>query len=149
MAGTADAPELVRVINAAFGPAEAFFIDGDRIGLEEVRAKLETGVFLLEERLGGCVYVELRGELAYFGLLSVDPARQGSGLGKLLIAAAEQHAAGHGCRIMEIHVVNLREELPGYYGRLGYAETGEEPFPADVTTKLACHFIVMEKQLRR
>ena len=147
LAEAADAPALVRVINAAFGPAEAFFIDGDRIAVEEVRAKLIAGVFLVEEFLGGCVYVELRGERAYFGLLSVDPARQGSGLGKQLISAAEQYAADRECHTMEIHVVNLREELPGYYSGLGYTVTGEESFPAHVTTKVPCYFIVMEKQL--
>jgi GNAT superfamily N-acetyltransferase len=146
-AGGEDAAELVRVINAAFGPAEDFFVEGDRIDLAGVRAYLEKGVFLVEAGMGGCVYVELRGERAYFGLLSVDPARQGSGIGKLLIAAAESYAREHGCHFMDIRIVNLREELPAFYGRLGYVAAGEEAFTEAAATKLPCHFIVMEKRL--
>src|SRR5215831_19478731 len=83
-----EAPDVMRVINDAFRPAESFFVEGDRIGLEQVREHFGKGVFLVTEDLGGVVYVELRGERAYFGLLSVDPAKQGSGMGKKLIAAA-------------------------------------------------------------
>ncbi len=43
--------------------------------------------------------------------------------------------------------MNLREELPAYYTKLGYAETGASPFPAEVQTKLPCHFIEMSKIL--
>ena len=73
-AGRHEAAEIVRVINAAFNPAESFFVDGDRIDLEQVLHYFDKGVFLAAEEMAGCVYVELRGERAYFGLLSVDPA---------------------------------------------------------------------------
>ena len=43
--------------------------------------------------------------------------------------------------------VNLREELPPWYGRLGYRATGTEPFSRHERTTLPCHFIVMSKQL--
>ena len=143
----AEAEAIVRVINAAFYPAESFFVDGDRIGIDEVRHKLHKGAFLVTDDLGGCVYVELRGERAYFGLLSVDPARQKSGIGKRLVAAAEDYARERGCRFMDINVVNLRVELPAFYRGLGYEETGTEPFPADSPTKLPCHFVCMAKPL--
>ncbi len=146
-AGTEDAAALVDVINAAFRRAEAFFIEGDRIDLAQVHAYLQKGVFLVEAELGACVYVELRGARAYFGLLSVDPERQGSGLGKALIQAAEAYAREHGCGHMDIRIVNLRAELPAFYERLGYVETGTEPFTAGVPTKLPCHFLAMEKCL--
>ena len=48
---------------------------------------------------------------------------------------------------MEIHVVDLRRELPPLYRRLGYVEVGTEPFPDAEQPKLACQFIVMEKPL--
>jgi GNAT superfamily N-acetyltransferase len=143
-----EAAELMRVINAAFKPAEAFFVEGDRISLAQVRAHFATGVFLAMDDLSGCVYVELRGERAYFGLLSVDPARQGAGAGKRLIAAAEDYARKRGCRFMDIHVVNLRTELPPFYRALGYVETGTEEFHGeDAPTKLPCHFLLMTKPL--
>ncbi|HTS60834.1 MAG TPA: GNAT family N-acetyltransferase [Candidatus Acidoferrales bacterium] len=143
-----EAPEVMRVINAAFKPAESFFVDGDRIDLEQVRAFFEKGVFLVTDDLSGCVYIELRGPRAYFGLLSVDPARQGNGVGKRLITQAEEYARAHGSRFMDIRVVNLRVELPPFYRSLGYLETGTEEFPSgESPTKIPCHFVCMSKAL--
>jgi GNAT superfamily N-acetyltransferase len=141
-----EASAVMRVINAAFKLAESFFVDGDRIDLAQVREHFDKGVFLVTDDLAGCAYVEVRGERAYLGLLSVDPARQGRGMGKRLIAAAEEYAREHGCSAMDIRVVNLREELPPYYRALGYVETGTEEFHGE-PTKMACHFVCMSKRL--
>jgi len=146
LADISEAPEVMRVINAAFKPAESFFVDGDRISLEETREHFADGVFLVTEDLSGVVWVELREPRAYFGLLSVDPSRQGSGVGKKLIAAAEAYAREHACAHMDIHVVNLRTELPPFYRALGYAETGTEEFHGE-PVKMPCHFVVMSKEL--
>lgn len=145
----ADAEKLTQLINRAF-LVERFFLDGDRLDLPQVVERLKTGVFLIEDisgEMAACVYVELRGERAYFGLLSVEPARQGAGLGRRLIVAAEDFARAAGCGAMDILVVNLREELPPFYRKLGYVETGRSPFPEHVSTKLPCHFIEMRKAL--
>jgi GNAT superfamily N-acetyltransferase len=150
MASLADAERITSLINRAFRLAEEFFIDEDRINLESVRNFFETGKFLLAECDGipaACVYVELRVDRAYLGLLSVDPARQHSGLGSLLMDAAEAFCRALACCFMDIHVVNLREELLGFYRRRGYVETGTRPFPADLQTKVPCHFIEMSKPL--
>ena len=141
-----EATEVMRVINAAFKPAEAFFVHGDRINLDQVREHFGKGVFLVTYDLRGAVYVELRGLRAYFGLLSVDPARQRGGVGKKLIAAAEEYARTNGCAHMDIHVVNLRVELPPFYRSLGYNETGTEEFHGE-PVKMPCHFVVMSKAL--
>jgi len=145
-----DAAAIVRVINLAFRAAESFFIEGDRITPEILRPMLDKGNFLLAEDaagLVGCVYVELRGERAYFGLLAVDPTRQHRGLGRRLIDETENHARAAGCRVMDLRIVSLREELPPFYRRLGYVETGTAPFPEEVKSKLPCHFVVMSKPL--
>ena len=144
-----DAQPIVQLINAAF-QVERFFIDSDRIAVDEVLEKLRTGKFILapgENALAACAYVELRGERAYVGLLSVDPARQRSGLGAQLMQAAESHCRENGCAFVDLLIVNLREELPRFYRRLGYVETGTEPFPSDVPTKRQCYFIRMTKPL--
>ena len=77
-----DAEALTALINAAFRKAESFFVDGDRVTSDFVRASLKKGTFLVIEegrKLSGCVYVEINGDRAYLGLLSVDPENQRSG----------------------------------------------------------------------
>ncbi len=145
----ADAEALTALINRAF-QVEKFFLDSDRITLDQLHAHLRSGLFFVVEdadELAACVYVELRGERGYFGLLSVDPSRQRGGFGRRLIAAAEEHCRQAGCVHMDMTIVNLREELPAFYDKLGYAEIGTSPFPPEVGTKLPCHFVRMSKPL--
>ena len=80
-------------------------------------------------------------------MLSIDPARQHQGLGPRLIDAVEARARELGCRFMDIHIVNLREELPGYYRRFGYVESGTLPFSDPERSTQPCYFIVMSKPL--
>ncbi|MCA1576211.1 MAG: GNAT family N-acetyltransferase [Acidobacteria bacterium] len=150
IADSADDEKITEVINAAFKIAEEFFVDGNRITLEEVQRHRASGAFLIAESddaIDGCVYVEPRGERAYLGLLSVDPARQQGGLGSRLMEAAEEYCRERGARFMDIYIVNLRTELPVFYERRGYVENGTTPFPADVPTKQPCHFINLTKPL--
>jgi ribosomal protein S18 acetylase RimI-like enzyme len=144
-----DAKNIARVVNAAFRP-ERFFIDADRTSPDKVLALLQKGKFLLAEESGelvGCVYVELRGERGYFGMLAVNPEKQRSGLGKQLVAAAEEDCRSNGCLVMDLTIVNLRKELPGLYRHLGYMESGILPFPSDQHANQPCHLIQMSKPL--
>jgi GNAT superfamily N-acetyltransferase len=145
----ADASAIARLVNAAFRP-ERFFIDADRTNPEKVGALLQKGKFLMHLEdgvLAGCVYIELRGERGYFGLLAVDPQRQRSGIGARLIAAAEQHCRSSGCRFMDLTFVNLRQELSAYYQQFGYVANGTLPFPADQVAKVPVHLVQMSKPL--
>jgi len=146
-----DLPALTALINLAF-KVEAFFIARDRLTPEESLAYFQKGRFLLAEddgALAGVVYVELRGDRSYFGLLSVDPSLQKSGLGRRLIAAAEEFAREMGAHHMDITVVNLRTELPPFYRKLGYVDDGTEPVRAEMVPRLLepAHFIKMTKPL--
>lgn len=150
VATAADAPKITAVINAAFRVAEEFFIDGNRITQAEVEEKLTKGAFLLADadgKLNGCVYVEMRGERSYLGLLSVDPTTQQSGLGSRLMIEAERYCRERGSHAMDIVIVSLRDELPAFYEKRGYIENGTSPFPEDVPTKIPAHFINMSKSL--
>ncbi len=150
VAGSADAPRLAALINDAF-QVEAFFKIGDRTSADDIVDLMREGEFLVLEDAGdglaGGVYLSCRGERAYFGMLSIDPSKQGKGLGRRLIEAAEARARERGCRFMDIHIVNLREELPAYYRRFEYAEQGTLPFSEPGRASRPCHFIVMTKAL--
>ena len=150
IAEPSDARQIMAVINSAFRVAEEFFCGEDRITLEEVERLFTTGTFLIAEIdrvLAGCVYVELRDDRSYLGLLSVDPSQQQSGMGSFLLNAGEKYCREHGATFMDIYLVNLRTELFPFYRKRGYVETGTHPFPPEVPTKFPCHFITMAKQL--
>jgi GNAT superfamily N-acetyltransferase len=145
-ATAADVPALHTLVHGAYrGESarrgwthEADLLDGNRIDratLAAVVADRSQTVLLAErgDRLVGCVQVTDRGRgLAYLGMLTVDPAVQGGGLGRALIAAAEAEArARFRARKMEMTVIVQRSELIEWYGRRGYRPTGEtRPFPA-------------------
>ena len=146
----ADMERLARLINAAF-VVEQPFIEGERINPAGVREYMAKGKFLVAEDsagLAGCVYVELRGERAYLGLLGVEPPRQGRGLGRKLMEAAEDYFRAAGCRAIDLRIISPRTPLPAFYAHLGYEQTGTAPFPPDVPVKVPCHYILMSKKLR-
>jgi len=149
----ADLPGLARLINAAYR-VEEFFLRGPRTTEPELRDKLEApeGAFLVIDgqapgELAGAVYVELRGSRGYFGLLSVDPGRQGEGLARLLVNAAEAHCRAAGCVALDIDVVNLRVELPAFYAKFGFLPVSTAPFPTQDKLSQPAHLIVMSKPL--
>jgi len=151
LAVAAETVRLIPLINSAFS-VETFF-DGTRTDAARLAATMRKGSILMAEdgegRLLGCVYVEVRGKRGYLGQLAVDPARQGAGVGRSLVEAAEEHLRRQGCVAVDITVLNLRTELPPIYRRFGYVETGTETFHPSVPLKpgVECHGIVMSKKL--
>jgi len=85
---------------------------------------MSSGTFLVAEdsdALAGCVYIETRGDRSYLGLLSVQPARQGTGLGRRLVAAAEDFARGVGFPgYGSARHQRARRGLLPFYRRMGY-----------------------------
>jgi len=146
----ADIPALIELVNAAF-QVEKFFKIGERTDENEVRKCFETGRFLiLEDRSGmtGSIYVEVRGDRGYMGLLAVSPLQQRQGIGSRLMAAGEEFCREMGCHAVDISMVDLRTELPPLYERFGYRITGTAPFPADIMpVGIPCTFITMSKPL--
>ena len=150
----ADVPELVRLINKAY-VVEEFFVAGDRTNAAQVRDRMSRpgACFLAvddldaSERLAACVWVEVRGDRGYFGMLAVDPERQGRGLARLLIAAIEDHCRAAGCRFLDISVVNLRTELPAFYRQFGFAPYGPAPFHDPEKLTRPAHLVLMTKPL--
>jgi predicted N-acetyltransferase YhbS len=145
-----DADALASLINDAFR-SERFFSDEDRTNPAGVRDYMQKGIFLVAEAgldIVGCVYLEPRGDRFYLGLLSVNPSRQKKGLGSLLMTIAEEYCRAAKARGIDLRIVNVRKELPAYYQRFGYGETGTAPFPPGVQTKIPCHFVILSKELK-
>ena len=72
----------------------------------------------------------------------------GKGLGKLLVAQAENRAREHGCTTMRLELLTpsdwehpVKKILDAWYARLGYVKGGPEPFEAahpHIAPLLAC-----------
>ena len=116
---------------------EADFIDGSRTDAATLLALIAPPDRELLIAVAGdgallaCCHVENRGGVAYFGMFAVRPQLQGGGIGGFVLGHAESLArdAWH-ARLMEMHVIDLREELIAWYERRGYRRTGEtQPFP--------------------
>lgn len=150
VASPTDVEALVGLINAAFR-VELPYIEGDRIDAEGVRSYMAKGNFLVAETpasLAGCVYVELRGDRGYLGLLGVALPLQGTGLGRKLMNAAERYFRDAGCCAIDLRIISARTPLPAFYRHLGYLETGTAPFAPEVPVKVPCHYILMSKPIR-
>ena len=150
VATIADQPAIVSLTNQAF--AVEPFLDGERTSGPEIEAMFGTGEFLVaiaKDILVASVYTEVRGERGYFGMLSVRASQQGTGLGRTMIQAAEQHCRTRGCKRMELTVLSLRPELPPLYRKFGYSETGRKPFHTtrQINGNQPCELILMAKQL--
>lgn len=150
-ASQSDCAVMARLINSAFSVVK--FFEGERTNHAELIARMQEGEFLLGRDEAGelvaAVYVEGRGERGYFGMLAVDPQRQGNGLGRKMVEAAEEYCRSKGCTAMDLTVLSLRPELLPIYRKLGYVESGTEEFRPSRPLKpgVECHCIMMSKEL--
>jgi len=161
IATPADLPRLHPVIERAYrGDSarqgwthEADLLSGERIDDAALRAMLAdpAQILLIAERGDtalGCVSLTARGDgLVYLGLLCVDPTRQATGIGKVIIAAAETASRNQlDADRIEMTVIDSRAELIAYYERRGFVRTGEcRPFPVAVVPPLS--MVVLEKAI--
>lgn len=79
--------------------------------------------------LAGCAFVLERVDDCYVGKIAVDPALQGLGIGRRLLAAAEDIARHRGKLALELQT---RVELVGNhaaFGRLGFREIARTAHP--------------------
>lgn len=147
-ATAADAAALAALINSAYA-IETSFVDGNRTSAEEVARLCEKGTFIVLEAQGGfagAVFVD-SGSPGYFGMLSVSPEMQGRGLGTRLVRIAEAMCEAMGQQVVNLQIINLREELGRWYRSLGYREVGTAPYDHR-PTKQPCHFVKMSRSLQ-
>ncbi|GAB2567111.1 GNAT family N-acetyltransferase [Dyella jejuensis] len=140
----ADIAAIVALVESAYrGEAgrrgwttESDLLDGRRTDAESVAELLgspDSAVLLalVDDTMLACCHLQRHGDSAYFGMFAVDPARQGGGLGRQVLAEAERFAReAWRCRAMHMKVIDLRSELIAWYERRGYRRTGDySPFP--------------------
>ena len=163
-----DAVPIMYLVNAAYRGAggqrgwthESELLAGDRVRSSDVAAMIcDRSTTVLTRRSGeppailGCVAVEMTAaDRCTIFMLAVTPKHQTAGLGRALLADAEDFAARQGARIAKISVIRQREELIAWYERRGYRRTGKlEVFPHDgsVGTPLRddIELVVLEKAL--
>jgi N-acetylglutamate synthase-like GNAT family acetyltransferase len=149
VAKESDADAIARLVNTAF-LVEQFFIERDRTNPATVRDLMQEGNFLLAEDgtdLVGCVHFEMHGARGYFGMLSIEPSRQGTGLGHQLVSTVENKFREAGCKFSDLKIVNVRNDLHDLYHRWGYVDAGTAVYDDPTPTKIPVHFILMSKPL--
>jgi len=148
-----DAPALAALINRAY-EVERSFVEGDRTSADEIQRVMSSGAFLVLEAKGAiaaAVFVSVGSgqgdDGGYIGMLSVDPALQGMGLGTRLVRIAEAMCEAMGATWVKLKIINLREELGRWYKSLGYREVGTSPYNPQRPVKQPCHFVEMRRVL--
>lgn len=138
-----DVPRLATLINMAFrsDTTTQVFLTSTRIdvtSVKDVTARLaipNSAVLVATAENGelvGTVGVrKLDDRRAWLGMLAVDPSHHNSGLGRQVLAYAEDYSRQRwGINRMELDAVGTRKELIEWYERRGYQRTGEAtPFP--------------------
>ena len=166
VATVSDIADLDVLVNSAYRgesskkgwTTEADLLGGLRTNPEALLALMkdplaEIWKYEEEGQILGCIYLKKKHNHLYLGMLTVSPGMQAKGIGKQLLATAEQVAQQKHCDAITMTVIYSRIELIDWYKRHGYVDTGKtEPFPTDPefgAPKQPLYFIVMEKQIQR
>ncbi|MBB5207282.1 GNAT family N-acetyltransferase [Chiayiivirga flava] len=139
-----DVPALVTLVTSAYrGDAsragwttEADFLAGQRIDAQVLHADIARDLSRVlvahrDRELLACAHICIEDGAGYFGMFSVQPALQGAGIGKRMLAEAERIVREDwNATVMRMTVIDIRDELIAFYERRGYRRTGiHKPFP--------------------
>lgn len=164
IAGASDAPAITALVESAYRgdesrsgwTSEEQLFQDSRTSVAEIEgfiADLDTRfiVAFAGADLVGCAMIRNEHGEGYFGLFAVRPNLQGSGTGKQILTFSENASRDlWGCRVMNMTVINIREELVAFYLRRGYCQTATKPFPFDKepnARRKDFHFVVLSKSL--
>lgn len=166
LAQVSDIPAIMQLLNSAYRgessrkgwTTEADLIAGnvrtDESNLADVMS-IQGSIFLKYTNdngtIQGCVNLQVQGKRVYLGMFSVDPESQGTGIGKIILRAADEYARSQGCSNIYMSVISVRSELIAWYQRHGYVDTGErKPFKEDGLTGKHLRkldFMILEKSI--
>ncbi|MDP1658215.1 MAG: GNAT family N-acetyltransferase [Methylotenera sp.] len=133
-----DAEPIVQLVNSAYRgessragwTTEADMLDGSRISVQDVQRLIESEYAIILLCLSGAgllgtICLEKEHDAIHIGMFAVNPALQGKGIGKQLLAAAENLSKQVWVvQKLQMHVITIRHELIAFYARRGYQRTG-------------------------
>lgn len=76
-----------------------------------------------EELVGCCILTPLEEDTVQLRQMAVSPGQQGGGIGRQIIAFAEEQARNNGFHTLMMHA---RKEAVPFYQKQGYATAGDE-----------------------
>jgi len=157
--------QVVDLVNLVYAEAErGLWKDGaQRTDAGDIAAMIRAGqlaVARLDGRLLGAVQIQQLGDdLGEAGMLVADPEHRNLGIGRALLAFAEDWARQRGLRRMQLELLvpqtwnhPVKEFLRGWYTRIGYrhVRTGRlaEKYPR-LQARLAtpCDYLILHKRL--
>ncbi|MFD0782512.1 GNAT family N-acetyltransferase [Micromonospora azadirachtae] len=157
---------LVGLINRVYTESEyGVWRDGyERTNADEVAQFIKSRELLVardgQAVIGALRVRRLADQLAEFGMLVAEPAHRGTGVGRRLVAHAEQWARDQDLRTMQLELLvprawthPVKEFLNDWYTRIGYRKLRttqlEEAYPA-LQPFLATEsdFVIYHKDLR-
>jgi ribosomal protein S18 acetylase RimI-like enzyme len=120
-----DVTQIVRLVNAAYAkyldrmekPPAPMLAD-----YTEQIAHSEVYVLASGAEIAGLLVLEARDQTLLIEDVAVDPALQGHGLGRRLMAFAEQYAHEHGLREARLYTNEVMVENLAFYRSLGFEE---------------------------
>ena len=145
VATAADVPAIEEIVNQAYRHYVARIGKSPGPMLEDYAARVSEGAaWVLEDRAATVAIIVLKPEPDYLLLdnIAVSPARQGLGLGRRLLAFAEDEALRRGYREIRLYTHQTMVENQRLYTSIGYEETGRG-------TEAGYDRVFMRKQLRR
>jgi GNAT superfamily N-acetyltransferase len=123
-----DAPAVARLLTELGYQSDAGAVDerlerlqvvGDRVLVAEVDGDV-VGVAHLQVTPA----LERDRPAAKLGVLVVDEAQRGRGIGRVLVEAAEAEARLRGCELLFLTTAERRDDAHAFYERVGLEQTG-------------------------
>jgi ribosomal protein S18 acetylase RimI-like enzyme len=129
-ATAADVPRLSELVQAAYGPYVERLGGPPRPMIDDYAEVVRTREAIVAERGGeivGLVVLAVSDEGFYVDNVAVDPAQQGTGVGKALLERAEIEARAAGFDSIYLFTHERMVENLALYSRIGYVEYDRRP----------------------
>ncbi len=168
LAELSDLQNISELVNSAYRgdssrkgwTTEADLLGGQRIDTQMLQEQLKNknehilvARFKDQKEIIGCVAIALEAPTKiYIGMVTVDPNIQAQGIGRQLLAAAENFGQSQNCSSSYMTVIHKRTSLIEWYERRGYKKTGDVvQFPEGpqfgIPQTKDLHLIVLSKSL--